>query len=851
MLCDGAPNVGSSFGKDAFVQNDLALAAVRFATDHLKRGGWFVTKVFRSADYNALMFVFNQLFRKVEATKPISSRNVSAEIFVVCRDYLAPDKIDPRMLDSKYVFQQVDPRQDNGAKMPLSTLLGEDKKNTQKKFRVGYDDNASMSMFRSHRAVDFIRSEDPVRVLTESNVLTFDTDDEDAGLVLNHRATTSEIKLLCADLKVVGKNDFKQLVKWRLALLKDLPKQIQEGDDEDDPLNEARKRQRTDSNAQEGQDDENDVKLSKTLMSIEAHQKKEDKKIRREKSKLQNRKDQGMIHPYAIDVSEQEAPFSLRSIGATSSKDPRLDAFRDVDNETRVEDDSTYGQQEQAEDDGDDEEDDGEPKSYSDIIEKQLEFDYERFARKRELREPMSVQERRRQRTAEHLAKKKKSALDRMTDEDFQNAIEDAKRDAYEKGVYAKMLRKGISGDSDDEDEDDEENQVENGNDDDNDDDDEDDSDHAQSAAKQWYQQPLFKNPILDEDEDDEDEDDDQEHNVRYESDEEEAEDFSDMPLPSEMLDKSKRREKRKKVEDRKERKKVRKEKESARSGGEMKAKPLEMVQADYSMHRADDDEDEVYNSDDSQAIAERREADGKHRKMIEQGMGNALKKSGGKDGNQEIQVVRRGDPDDAMGVGAVYDSDDYDSDEHATHLALGSMLTKKSMRDDILDSAFNRFAFNDGPLPAWFAEDESRHNRPNLPVTKEMIASVKARFSDMNDRPIKKIAEARMRKRKRALKKLDEVKKKATSVADEPDISARSKMRTIEKLYRGAEIKRAGAVYSVSTKAGSKMAGGKGAGSKKAPKGSRVKVVDKRLKKDSRGLKRAEKKNGGGRKRR
>jgi hypothetical protein len=72
-----------------------------------------------------------------------------------------------------------------------------------------------------------------------------------------------------------------------------------------------------------------------------------------------------------------------------------------------------------------------------------LDLDFERFSRKRELSEPMTVQERRRVIQAEKKAKKKKSALEQMTNNDFQQALEEAKLDAYKKGVYAKMLQKG------------------------------------------------------------------------------------------------------------------------------------------------------------------------------------------------------------------------------------------------------------------------------------------------------------------------------------------------------------------------------------------------------------------------
>lgn len=46
--------------------------------------------------------------------------------------------------------------------------------------------------------------------------------------------------------------------------------------------------------------------------------------------------------------------------------------------------------------------------------------------------------------------------------------------------------------------------------------------------------------------------------------------------------------------------------------------------------------------------------------------------------------------------------------------------------------------------------EDESKHYQRQLPVSKEVVADYKARMKEINARPVKKIAEAKARKKRK-----------------------------------------------------------------------------------------------------
>ena len=182
------------------------------------------------------------------------------------------------------------------------------------------------------------------------------------------------------------------------------------------------------------------------------------------------------------------------------------------------------------------------------------------------------------------------------------------------------------------------------------------------------------------------------------------------------------------------------------------------------------------------------------------------------------------------------YDSEneDYDSDDHARTLALGTMMLRRSKAKELVDASYNRFAWNDpADLPDFFVDDEAKNYRPQLPIPPELLAKMRERFISLAAKPIAKVAEARARKNKRAATKLAAAKKKAATVANSSDMSEAMKLKAISKAMRGHTSVGPRKRTVVSRKGGGSK-GGRG-----------IKLVDKRQKNDERSMKRAEKKKG------
>lgn len=736
VLCDGAPNVGATYTKDAFVQNEIALLALKCGVScGLRRGGSYVTKVYRGQDYNSLTWAFGRLFDRVRAHKPPSSRAQSAEIFVVCTGYLAPHRVDPRLLDPKHVFMDI-----NGDGQPIKPLaVLHPQAGKKKRQRQGYAENSSGSLRQpTMTATEFLQSPDPTQILAERSKIVFEEDE-----IGQHASTNEEIKACAEDLRVLSKGDFRALLKWREKLLKEgLLKVFDEESSSSEEEEEGEVELDSDAEEDEVQ---RQIEAQKALVAKDARREK--KKRAKEKQKARLRRGAGIVEESNVDEATREQVFSFSEAvkvgGVEALKDQVLDSDEEDGAMNIRPQKGEFGKERAAL-----YEDYLQPEDRMEAIEDQLDTAYEAYADRRAEKSGAPRVEKNKR------AKKYRDAVAARIVQDDVELIDGDVAD------YAKQLRQGDES-SDESSSDESEVDAQ-----------------AQSSAKRWFANPLFDAAAV------------------------------EMPKSERVL----RKEKRLKAQQRKDRRDARR--------GDVEQE-LDIVETKP---------EEVFDVKQTAARA-----------LIKAGVGKTV------DASEGFEIVQGGRGDDdgldpfsrrEQGL-KTYLSDSEDEDDRAETLALASMMLRRSKAKKLVDASYNRFAWNDPKdLPAWFIDDEKRHYRPQVPIKPELLAEMKLRFQSLAAKPIKKVAEARARKRTRAEHRLKAAKKKAEAVSNDPDMSAGRKLKEVEKaMARAAKPKRPDKVYVVAskTKAGSRKST---VANKATTKGSRVVSVDARMKKDKRATK-------------
>ncbi|KAI0544380.1 rRNA methyltransferase [Xylaria curta] len=365
VLHDGAPNVGTAWIQDSFNQAELTLQSLKLACDFLVEGGTFCTKVFRSAQYNQLLWIFGQLFDKVDATKPPSSRNVSAEIFCVCRGFKAPKHIDPRFLDPRTAFADLNET--------VNTDEARVYKPEQKKRKRGGYEEGDYTLYKEVLASEFVESTDPISILANTNRLVLETLEPSLSLsALNKMpATTLEIRQYCSDLKVLGRSEFKKLLKWRILAR----------DAFGLPTKKTSKPAAEDEEVAEVESMDKELKIQEELQAMKdkdsAKRKREKRKENERKTKEIRRLQMHMTAPMdiGIDAAGQEDMFRLKSLEKDNAVSKVAKGRMVVVSERQKKDqDSGIGSSGETDDESDD---------LNDALERELDQQYDTYQERR------------------------------------------------------------------------------------------------------------------------------------------------------------------------------------------------------------------------------------------------------------------------------------------------------------------------------------------------------------------------------------------------------------------------------------------------------------------------------------
>ncbi len=320
VLNDGAPNMGADWNLDSYNQNVLVLAAFKHAASMLRVGGTFVTKVFRSMQYNHLMFVFNELFGHVVAHSVKASRDTSAEIFVVCSGF-NPNKyksFDNRYFDPAFVFKDVSGEEKTSIKDIVST----------KPNRAGYDHVTGGLIERRVTLSDFLTAADPNSMLKDTNVITVDPVGdatalaalEEVGQWPREARGIDVLTDVLSDVKLIDAKTIRALLKWQRTVRVRVQRYIgqsmaQDADDSDVADDDDSSAEDSGSMASDDSD-ENDATAA-TLKALKRREKAELRRsLRRKKARLARMVSGSMDPLMAVEAARGDSKdlFSQRLI---------------------------------------------------------------------------------------------------------------------------------------------------------------------------------------------------------------------------------------------------------------------------------------------------------------------------------------------------------------------------------------------------------------------------------------------------------------------------------------------------------------------------------------------------------
>lgn len=705
VLHDGAPNVGLGWVQDAFTQSQLTLQSLKLAVENLNPGGTFVTKIFRSRDYNNLMWVFQQLFDKVEATKPPASRNVSAEIFVVCKGFKAPKKLDPRLLDPREVFEELAAETVNNE----AKVFNPEKKRRQ---RSGYEEGDYL-LYHTMPLLEFVKNEDPINVLGSINKIDEpEKDDHEWKILKKLKGCTPEFLECIKDLKVLGKKDFKLILKFR--------KQARDLLGLDDKEDEDK------SNMVEVEPLTEDQQIDKELQQLTDKQKQKAKRTKKNANELKQkeivRNQMNMLTDMNIGIDAaqigSESLFNLKTAEKTGqldklSKGKKKMIFNDEelaqDNEIHIDEDAVVESADEL-----------------DELEAQLDDMYNAY------------QNRKAERDTNFRAKKLRGDVD---DEGWDGIKSDNEEDEGETQEPKDYEMDGSDSDSDDD-------------------------EHIKLIAEKKSADGLSKNA-----------------KVFFASDSIFGE-LGDEALLQEMAPKA----------------------------APVADKGLQKVEeVDSSDEEADSESDfEIVPTEKDVEVESDSDSDTENQL--------ARQYSRAKTQQQKVDIATV----EAMTL--------------AHQVALG-----QKSKHDLIDEGINRYSFRDrDDLPEWFIDDEKKHSKLTKPITKEAAMAIKEKQRQLNARPIKKVLEAQGRKKMRALRRLEKLKKKSDLINDDSGKSERDKADEITKLMKKLTKKQ-----KTKPKTTLVVAAGSNRGLSGRPKGvkGKYKMVDGVMKNEQRALRRIAKK--------